>query len=39
MSMTQTAFLRKVEIPTNEQIQDTIQKLGYDFKILSRLEK
>lgn len=39
MSMTQVAFLRKAEIPTNEQIQDTIQKLGYDFKILSGLEK
>ncbi len=38
MSMTQIAFLRKSDIPTNRQIQDTIQKLGYDFKILSRLE-
>jgi len=37
--MTQMAFLRKADIPTNEQIQDTIQKLGYDFKILSELEK
>jgi len=36
--MTQIAFLRKSDIPTNRQIQDTIQKLGYDFKILSRLE-
>jgi hypothetical protein len=39
MSMTQIAFLRKADIPTNRQIQDTIQKLGYDFKILSELEK
>lgn len=39
MSMTQIAFLRKVDIPTNGQIQDTIQKLGYDFRILSGLEK
>lgn len=39
MSMTQTAFLRKADIPTNGQIQETIQKLGYDFKILSGLEK
>lgn len=39
MSMTQTAFLRKADIPTNGQIQDTIQKLGYDFKILRGLEK
>jgi len=39
MSMTQIAFLRKAEIPTNRQIQDAIQKLGYDFKILSELEQ
>lgn len=39
MSMTQIAFLRKADLPTNEQIQNTIQKLGYDFKILSSLEK
>ena len=39
MSMTQIAFLRKADIPTNGQIQDTIQKLGYDFKILSGLDK
>lgn len=37
--MTQIAFLRKADIPTSGQIQDTIQKLGYDFKILSGLEK
>ena len=37
--MTQIAFLRKADMPTNRQIQDTIQKLGYDFKILSELEK
>ena len=39
MSMTQTAFLKKADIPTNGQIQDIIQKLGYDFKVLSGLEK
>ena len=39
MSMTQIAFLRKADIPTNGQIQDIIQKLGYDFKILGGLEK
>lgn len=39
MSMTQIAFLKKADIPTNGQIQDTIQKLGYDFKILGGLEK
>jgi hypothetical protein len=39
MSMTQTAFLKKADIPTNGQIQDTIQKLGYDFKVLGGLEK
>lgn len=38
MSMTQIAFLKKADLPTNQQIQDTIQKLGYDFKILSGLE-
>jgi len=37
MSMTQTAFLKKADIPTNGQIQDIIQKLGYDFRILSEL--
>lgn len=35
MSMTQIAFLRKADIPTTGQIQDAVQKLGYDFKILS----
>lgn len=39
MSMTQIAFLRKADIPTNGQIQDTIQKLRYDFKILGGPEK
>jgi hypothetical protein len=34
MSMTQVAFLRKANIPTKTQIEETIQKLGYDFKIL-----
>ena len=39
MSMIQIAFLKKVDIPTNREIQETIQKLGYDFKILNSLEK
>lgn len=39
MSMTQIAFLRKVDIPTNRQIQEILQKMGYDFKILSELDK
>lgn len=39
MSMSQIAFLRKAAIPTNEQIQRSIQALGYDFNILSGLEK
>lgn len=39
MSMTQIAFITKADLPTNGQIQDTIQKLGYDFKILSELDK
>jgi hypothetical protein len=34
MSMTQVAFLRKADIPTKTQIEETIQGLGYDFKIL-----
>ena len=38
MSMTQIAFIKKADQPTNGQIQDTVQKLGYDFKILSGLE-
>ncbi len=37
MSMTQAAFLEKVDIPTIRKIEDSIQKLGYDFKILSGL--
>ncbi len=39
MSLTQIAFLRKADMPTNGQLQDTIQKLGYDFNILGELEK
>jgi len=39
MSMTQIAFIRKADLPTNKQIQEVIQKLGYDFKILNDLEK
>ena len=37
--MTQIAFIRKADLPTNKQIQDVIQKLGYDFEILDGLEK
>ena len=39
MSMTQIAFLKKAELPTNRQIQESIQYLGYDFKILGDLDK
>jgi hypothetical protein len=39
MSMTQIAFVRKAEIPTNRQIQESVQHLGYDFKILNDLQK
>lgn len=38
MSMTQIAFIRKAEMPTNKQIQDFIQTLGYNFSILDDLE-
>ncbi|CAN0181939.1 unnamed protein product [Chrysoparadoxa australica] len=38
MSMTQVAFLRKADIPTKTQIDETIQGLGYDFKILDDSE-
>ncbi len=37
--MTLIAFAKKVDQPTKGQIQDTIQKLGYDFQILSGLEE
>jgi hypothetical protein len=39
MSMTEKAFIRKADIPTNRQIQDAIQNLGYDFAIQGDLEK
>jgi hypothetical protein len=39
MSMTQIAFMRKADLPTNKQIQEVIQNLGYDFKIFDDLEK
>ena len=39
MSMTQIAFLSKADLPTNGQIQETIRKLGYDFKISGGHEK
>jgi hypothetical protein len=38
MSMTQIAFLKKADIPTNEQVQQSIQQLGYDFLILGDLK-
>lgn len=37
--MTQLAFLRKADIPTNRQIEEIIQRLGYDFKILNEPDK
>jgi hypothetical protein len=39
MSMTQVAFLRKANLPTSGQIQQALQNLGYDFKILGNQEK
>jgi len=39
MSMTQIAFLKKTDIPTNRQIEEIIQQLGYDFKILNEPER
>ncbi|MAW96575.1 MAG: hypothetical protein CMF36_10055 [Leeuwenhoekiella sp.] len=38
MSMTQTAFLRKADIPTKTEIEELIQGLGYDFRILDDSE-
>ncbi|MEO2072753.1 MAG: hypothetical protein ABGW99_15585 [Zunongwangia sp.] len=38
MSMTQVAFLRMADIPSKTQIEQTIQGLGYDFKILGDSE-
>ena len=38
MSMTQMAFLRKAEIPTKQKIQESINSLGYDFKIMDDFE-
>ncbi len=37
--MTQIAFLKKADIPTNRQIEEIIQQLGYDFKILNEPDK
>lgn len=39
MSMTQIALFRKAEIPTKRQLQEAIQNMGYDFKILENLDK
>lgn len=39
MSMTQMVFLREANIPTNRKIEESIQRLGYDFNMLSDLEK
>lgn len=36
--MIQVAFLRKADIPTKTQIEEIIQGLGYDFKILDDSE-
>ena len=38
MSMTQVAFLRKVDIPTKTEIEVIIKGIGYDFKILEDSE-
>lgn len=38
MSMTQIAFLKKTDIPTKSKIEEDINELGYDFKILDEVE-
>lgn len=38
MSMTQVVFLRKVEIPSKAEVENHIQGLGYDFKIIGDFE-
>lgn len=37
--MTQIAFLKAEHLPTNKQIQDTLQALGHDFQMLTPLEQ
>lgn len=38
MSMTQLAFFKKVDMPTKSKIEENIRELGYDFKILNKIE-
>ena len=38
MSMTQVAFLRKADLPTKAEIENIIDGLGYNFKILDDFE-
>lgn len=39
MSMTQVAFLKKVDLPSKLEIESNIRKYGYEFKILNNFEK
>ncbi len=36
--MTQAAFLKKADLPTKSEIEQTISELGYDFEILDDFE-
>jgi hypothetical protein len=38
MSMTQAAFLKKADLPTKSEIEQTIREYGYDFEILDDFE-
>jgi hypothetical protein len=38
MSMTQAAFLKKADLPTKSEIEQSIRELGYDFNILDNFE-
>ena len=38
MSMTQTAFLKKTDLPTKSEIEQSIRELGYNFEILDDFE-
>ncbi|MBF4517303.1 hypothetical protein IRZ71_13140 [Flavobacterium sp. ANB] len=38
MSMTQLVFLKKADIPTKSKIEEKINELGYEFKILNDFE-
>ena len=38
MSITQTAFLKKTDLPTKSEIEQSIRELGYNFEILDGFE-